>query len=153
MDVGMIVVMSTKSRENLSDDEMRFWHAVKGMGQHVRRRIAEDITRETGLSDPDFAVLFKLCRGDIKQSDLALAIEWHRSRLSHHLSRMEERGLVRREAHGAKGVTVAITEAGRKLAAKARPAHAEAVRKHLIDPLTPEEREIFKRIAAKLMRD
>jgi DNA-binding MarR family transcriptional regulator len=145
--------MSTKAHENLSDSEMRFWHAVRTMGLHVRTRIMEDINNGTGLSDPDFAVMMKLCRGDMRQGDLALAIDWHRSRLSHHLSRMEERGLVTRQGHGAKGVTVSITDAGRDVAEKAMPVHAAAVRKHLIDLLTQDERDMLERIAAKLMDD
>jgi DNA-binding MarR family transcriptional regulator len=145
--------MSTNAGENLSDSEMQFWLAIRTMSLHVRTRIMEDINNETGLSDPDFAVMMKLCRRDMRQADLALAIDWHRSRLSHHLSRMEERGLVTRQGHGAKGVTVAITDAGRDVVEKARPVHAAAVRRHLIDLLTQDERDALERIAAKLMSD
>jgi DNA-binding MarR family transcriptional regulator len=146
------VVMSTGETQ-LSEDEMRFWHALKGISQRIRNRILEDIGRETGLSDPDFSVLIKLCRGPMRQNELAEAIDWHRSRLSHHLSRMEERGLVERQGEVGKGVTVAISEAGKALAMQARPVHARAVRKHLIERLTTAEREEFERLAAKLMDD
>jgi hypothetical protein len=59
---------------------------------------------------------------------------FHRSHLSHHLGRMRERGLITTEP-ASNGVDVIATDQGRTLAERARPVHAEAVRRYLTDPL------------------
>ncbi|MET7709806.1 hypothetical protein [Micromonospora sp. NPDC005413] len=68
---------------------------------------------------------------------------WSRSRLSHHLTRMQQRGLVTREeyADDARGSIIALTPAGRQAIESAAPGHVAAVRRHLIDLLTPAEVE------------
>jgi DNA-binding MarR family transcriptional regulator len=72
--------------------------------------------------------------GRLRQNRLAELMGYHRSRLSHHLTRMEERGLVVRESVPG-GVEVSATQAGRAAIAEARPVHARAVRRHLVEPL------------------
>jgi len=117
----------------LTDDEIRLWRAWKGASEAVRRRVADDIATATGLSDPDFDVLSRLIHlgeGTLRQNELAVSMDWHRSRLSHQLSRMEQRGQVVRSSAGG-GVAVTITDAGRAAIDAARPVHAEAVRTHL----------------------
>jgi DNA-binding MarR family transcriptional regulator len=117
----------------LTDDEIRLWRAWKGATEVVRRRVADDIAAATGLSDPDFDVLSRLIHlgeGTLRQNELAASMDWHRSRLSHQLSRMEQRGQVVRSSAGG-GVAVTITDAGRAAIDAARPVHTEAVRKHL----------------------
>jgi DNA-binding MarR family transcriptional regulator len=128
--------------DRLSDEEMALWHAWKLASETVRTRIAADITAGTGLSDPDFGVLTRIVEiggGRLRQNRLAELMGYHRSRLSHHLTRMEERGLISREPSGG-GVDVAATPAGFDAVRKARPVHASAVRSHLVDLLTDTER-------------
>ena len=121
----------------LSGEEMALWHAWKRATDSVRARVAADVAAETGLSDPDFGVLTRVTEiggGRMRQNQLAESMGFHRSRLSHHLSRMRERGLITTEPVGG-GVEVIVTERGRDLVGKARPAHAAAVRRHLLEPL------------------
>lgn len=134
------VVMSTAFEyslgvTNLTTDEQRLWHAWKRASEIVRTRIGEEIAAQTGLSDPDFGVLSRLEDlgvGRLRQNELAASMGWHRSRLSHQLTRMEERGLIKREdVQRGVQVSVVITAAGRKAIAAARPVHAAAVRRHL----------------------
>lgn len=123
--------------ERLSDDEMALWQAWKLASETVRTRIATDITSATGLSDPDFGVLTRVVElgdGRMRQNRLAESMGYHRSRLSHHLARMEDRGLITRAAVSG-GVEVIVTAAGRAAVNRARPVHAAAVREHLIEPL------------------
>ncbi|WP_370478822.1 hypothetical protein [Mycobacterium sp. pUA109] len=61
---------------------------------------------------------------------------WDRSRLSHQLSRMEERGLLVHRRLG-NGVAIDITRNGQNLVGQARPIHADAVRRRLIEPQGP----------------
>src|SRR5204862_4033594 len=98
----------------------------------------------TGPSGPDYAVLARLHylgRGEMRQQDLAESMRWDESRLSHHLSRMEGRALIRRRAGPGKGVTVVLTAAGSKQLAAASPVHARAVRLHLVSRLNGPQRK------------
>lgn len=128
--------------ESLDAEEMALWHAWKLAADRVRTRIAADITAAVGLSDADFGVLTRVAElgdGRMRQNALAESMGWHRSRLSHQVTRMEQRGLLtRHEVDG--GVEVRLTETGRDRAEAARPVHAAAVRRHLIDQLGPSQR-------------
>ncbi|QUQ65983.1 MarR family winged helix-turn-helix transcriptional regulator [Kutzneria sp. CA-103260] len=130
----------------LTEDELRFWHAWKHASETVRARVAEDISAATGLSDADFGILTRLVDlgegsqggGSLRQNELAASLGWHRSRLSHQLTRMEQRDLIRRDpADG--GVVVTITDRGTADVAAARPVHAAAVREHLLDFVPPRQ--------------
>lgn len=138
----------------LDDDELALWHVFKRAGEAVRTAVAEEITRATGLSDPDFGIVTRLddAGGRLRQNELAASMGWHRSRLSHQLTRMAARGLVTRtEVDG--GVEVALTPAGRDQAAIARPVHAAAVRAHLLDRLPDDARARFAALLADLVKD
>ncbi|GAA4796855.1 MarR family winged helix-turn-helix transcriptional regulator [Actinomycetospora chlora] len=117
----------------LDADELALWHAFKRAGEAVRAAIGEEITRATGLSDPEFGIVTRLddAGGRMRQQELAASMGWHRSRLSHQLTRMTDRGLVDRTGVGS-GVDVVLTHAGRVAARRARPVHAAAVRRHLL---------------------
>ncbi|SNT60508.1 DNA-binding transcriptional regulator, MarR family [Streptosporangium subroseum] len=126
----------------LDEDEIALWHAFKRAAETVRARVAAEITRETGLSDADFGIVTRLddAGGRMRQNELAASMGWHRSRLSHQLTRMIDRDLVRRlDADGK--VTVEITDTGRAAAARARPVHAAAVREKLIALIPPDQRD------------
>jgi DNA-binding MarR family transcriptional regulator len=130
-----------RSVDQLSEDETSLWHAWKRATETVRARVAADISAATGLSDPDFGILTRLADADddgvMRQNELAASMSWHRSRLSHQLTRMEQRGLVTRAVQG-DGVAVRFTPAGRDAAAAARPVHASSVRRHLTRHVSPD---------------
>jgi DNA-binding MarR family transcriptional regulator len=131
--------MGQTGADRLTDEESRLWHAWKRASEAVRARVADDISAATGLSDPDFGIVTRLLDlgdGTLRQNELATSMGWHRSRLSHQLTRMEQRGLVTRAAAG-DGVSVAITADGRAAAQAARPVHARAVRRHLTELAPP----------------
>ena len=131
---------------------MATWHAWKRVTEAVRAGVAADVGEATGLSEPDYGVLSRLVdlgQGSLRQQALADSMGWHKSRLSHHLTRMEQRGFVTREA-GSGATTVVITCVGRAALDAARPVHAAAVRKHLLDVLTPELRDAVVSIAATI---
>jgi DNA-binding MarR family transcriptional regulator len=125
----------------LDPSEIALWHAFKRAADVVRGRIAVEITRETGLSDADFGILTRLADagGSLRQNELAASMGWHRSRLSHQLTRMVDRQLVRR-LDVANGVQVEITEDGCSVVALARPVHAAAVRAFLTDRVPAAQR-------------
>ncbi|MBW5484328.1 MarR family winged helix-turn-helix transcriptional regulator [Streptomyces bambusae] len=130
----------------LTEDEMRAWCAWRRIFPLVNAEIARDLGKDSGLSEADYDVLSMLsqCPGRRRRiSGLAEHLLWSRSRLSHQLTRMEQRGLVRREevvADG-RGAEVVLTEAGLGTIGAAAPAHLESVRRHLFDLLTPAQLE------------
>jgi len=73
----------------------------------------------------------------MRVSDLAAQIGWERSRLSHQLRRMEERGLTERRPSAEDGRTsnVVLTANGRRAITDAAPGHVDLVRALFFDPL------------------
>ncbi|WP_327139081.1 MarR family winged helix-turn-helix transcriptional regulator [Nocardia sp. NBC_01327] len=136
----------------LSDDELAAWHACKALGDQVTRRVGADIAAETGYSGTDYGVLSRVAElggGSLRQQTLADSIGLHKGALSHQLTRMESRDLIRRErARG--GVEVVLTAQGEQALRRVRPVHAAAVRKYLLDRLTDQDRAALLRIAAAL---
>ncbi len=131
--------------------EIELWFAWKRALEVVRSRIAEDIATATGLSDPDFGILTRLADagGVMRQNQLATSMGWDRSRLSHQLTRMGSRDLLnRRRVPG--GVEIVISEKGQGFADAARPVHAAAVRRHLVDRLSGEELDVLEGALATL---
>ena len=66
---------------------------------------------------------------------------WSKSRLSHQLARMRQRGLVAREdcADDARGTVIVLTDAGRAAIEAAAPSHVASVRRNFFDLLSAEQ--------------
>lgn len=128
----------------LTGDEQRAWRAYRRMVLLVDAEVARELTRDTGLSMPDYHVLSALSEASghrRRLSELAARMQWSASRLSHHVSRMEQRGLVTRAGcpDDARGAFVVLTDGGLLAIQDAAPDHVASVRRHLIDVLTPEQ--------------
>jgi DNA-binding MarR family transcriptional regulator len=118
----------------------------------LESRLSSELVEETGLSMADYTVLSNLVEVEGRRwriTALADYVQWSQSRLSHQVSRMEERGLVRREQvqDDARGAYVALTRRGFKAIAAATPTHLSGVRRHMIDLLTREQLETLTDIA------
>lgn len=124
----------------LDDPERDLWETWKRATDGVRARINAEVALETGLSEADVSVLSHLHAGPVRQSVVATAMGWHRSRLSHHLTRMQERGLITRSGVSG-GVELRATTMGRAALLRARPIHADAVRRHLVDAVPARDRD------------
>jgi DNA-binding MarR family transcriptional regulator len=140
----------------LSPHELRVWHAFRLMGEDVMERVGRDIAEATGLSGPDFGVLSRLSglgKGEMRQQTLAASMGWDKSRLSHHLTRMQARKLVERRDAGNRIVLVTLTKEGRTKLEAARPVHAESVRRNLLSRLSTEQVETIVRVSNLLGED
>ncbi|MGW4196482.1 MarR family winged helix-turn-helix transcriptional regulator [Streptomyces sp. NPDC005004] len=118
----------------LDDAEVARWTAWKRANEAVLAAVAQEIHSAAGLSAADFAVLSRVIEngdGHIPQQDLGTMLGWKRARLSRQLSRMADRGLLRREDGHGRRVLVTATDEGQTALAAARPAHARAVRRAL----------------------
>lgn len=135
----------------LTDREQRAWQAYRRMFLLLNAQIARDLGQDSGLSEPDYDVLSTLgaAPGHRRRiSELADRMLWSRSRLSHHLTRMEQRGLVTREecATDGRGAEVVLTPLGQRTIEAAAVPHVASVRRHFADRLTPEQIDAFSAI-------
>lgn len=122
------------------------------MHSRLLSRLERRLQRETGLSGADYAVLVSLSEspeGSRRAFELGAEVDWEKSRLSHHLRRMADRGLVERHTcdTDGRGAVILITDAGREAIEKAAPYHAEEVRRWFIDLLTPEQLQALTQIS------
>ena len=116
----------------------------------VLGRVGRDIAQATGLSGPEFGVLSRLAaigKGEMRQQALASMMAWDKSRLSHQLTRMQERALIARRRSDGKTVLVALTKLGREKLDAARPVHAASVRRNLLSRLTQEQIDTIVRVS------
>ena len=128
----------------LSAEEQRSWRAFIRLHQKVSSRLTADLQSHSKLSGADFEVLVALTDvpdGRLRFQDLAKAVEWEQSRLSHQIARMTKRGLVAREecAEDGRGAFVVITAHGREVIEAAAAKHVVQVRRLFIDALSPAE--------------
>lgn len=131
---------------SLDEREERAWRALQFMQMRLTGRLARDLAASSDLSYPDYVVLVALTDrpdGRMRLFELGAALGWEKSRLSHHVARMAERGLVAKERCGddRRGAYVVVTRRGRQAIAAAAPRHLEAVRRLFIDRLTPRQLE------------
>jgi len=146
----------------LTPEEQRAWRSFVRLQERLGGRLAHLLQTESHVSSADFSVLVQLTdvpEGRRRFLDLAQSLEWEKSRMSHHLSRMVKRGLVVREEcpEDGRGAFIVITDAGRALLAAAAPRHVEAVRALFLDHVTPAElrtlAQLSDRVVEKLNED
>jgi DNA-binding MarR family transcriptional regulator len=136
--------MSTIEPRWLDDAEARAWRGYMRMRTLLHAQIVRDLAREAGLSGPDYDVLSNVSEAEGRRArlgDLAARMAWSKSRLSHHITRMEQRGLVTREdcSSDGRGAFVVLTDAGLRAIQAAAPGHVASVRRHFIDLLSREQ--------------
>src|SRR5580692_10690128 len=129
----------------LNADEQRAWRSTVNLSQLLMRQLDRDLNAH-GLNGHDYEILVELSEAPdrrLRMTELADATSQSRSRLSHQISRMENRGLVRRDdCEGDKRGTFAVlTAEGIAAIEQTAPAHVEHVRRHFIDRLTPHQLE------------
>jgi len=128
----------------LTDDEQRAWQGYRRMRVLLDLEIARDLTRDSGLSEPDYDVLSTLTEHPDRAwraNELAQRLLWSTSRLAHHIGRMERRGLVCRNdsTDDGRAAIVTLTDDGWTAIREAAPAHVASVRRHFIELVTPEQ--------------
>jgi DNA-binding MarR family transcriptional regulator len=123
----------------LTDDEQRIWRNYLALTGRLQVAMNRQLQAQCGLSLADYEVLVELSeRGPIRVLELAAALAWEQSRVSHQLSRMRARGLIERRdsADDRRGATVEISAAGSDGLARAAPDHVALVRSVLFDGMS-----------------
>jgi DNA-binding MarR family transcriptional regulator len=132
------------------------------MSSRLDARLNRDLQQASGLSLADYDVLVRLTEapdGRLRMFELTEDLQWEQSRLSHHIARMQRRGLVAREecTTDRRGAFVVLTDAGRAAIEKAAPCHVDTVRRLVFDGLSGEQvamlESFVSRVLSRLERD
>lgn len=139
----------------LNPREDRAWrafiHAHQQIEVHLSRRL-----QVSGLSGSDYEVLALLSALDgdrMPAHALCNALGWEKSRLSHHVRRMQKDGLISREPNpdDARSTMVRLLPAGLAAIEKAAPKHVEDVRRNFIDLFSPAELDMIAALNERVL--
>jgi DNA-binding MarR family transcriptional regulator len=141
----------------LDEQEQQAWRGLMAMGEGLAAFIDRRLRTGSGLSHADYQILAHLSEardGRLRSFELGDLLQWEKSRLSQHLSRMQARGLVIRERAQAdqRGAVVTITAKGTELISAAARRHVADAREVVIDHLSRAELETLAAISEKVRR-
>jgi DNA-binding MarR family transcriptional regulator len=142
----------------LDERQQHVWQTYLHLTQDLYALLEQELVRDSGLSGPDYKVLHPLSEapgGLLRARELATELRWDRSRLSHHISRMEGRGLVIREecTEDGRGLMVRLTDAGKRAIEGAAPQHVENVQRCFFDLVSREELEVLSCVFDRLLEN
>lgn len=137
----------------LSEEEQAAWRGLQLMQFQLNALLHRQLMADSGISLSDYVVLVALTDqpdGRLRAFELGRILGWEKSRVSHHVARMAERGLVAKERceSDRRGAVVAITDRGREVIEAAAPGHVAAVRRYFVDHLTPEQVRVLAELTA-----
>jgi DNA-binding MarR family transcriptional regulator len=139
----------------LTQDELRAWKGLSLMQLQLQARLGRCLG-EHGLSYQDYLVMASLSDRDdgrLRVVELSDELGWEKSRLSHHIARMCERGLVRKEPcpSDQRGIFVVLTDDGRRALHDAAPDHVRDVRRYFVRHLSPAQLNTLADIAGVIL--
>jgi DNA-binding MarR family transcriptional regulator len=142
--------------EWLTAEELGAWLSVVRLMTWLPWSIDQQLRRDSQLGMVDYQVMAMLsesARRTMRMSSLAEATNASLSRLSRVVTRLEERGLVRRTPDPTDGrfTNAILTDEGLHTLAKAAPRHLAHVRSLVIDVLSPEQLRRLGRDADRIM--
>jgi DNA-binding MarR family transcriptional regulator len=128
----------------LSAAEQEAWRAYLEATMLLFDALDRQLQQDAGMPHGYYEILVRLSESpsrSMRMSELATSTRSSRSRLSHAVARLEEKGWVERQhcPSDRRGQVAHLTDAGFTVLAQAAPGHAEAVHAYLIDRLTPEQ--------------
>jgi DNA-binding MarR family transcriptional regulator len=133
------------------------WSSLLRAHATLMRRLDTDLQRETGLALADFDVLAQLARahGELRITELADRALISRSGMTRRVARLVDEGLVRRDTAStdARGVVVALTEAGLARLGETAPVHARGISELFVAPLDDQELALLERALSKVIVD
>ncbi len=144
------------SDRQLTEAEMAAWLPTIRFVQLLPQVLDRTLKAETGLKHAHYAILVTLAGQDdraVPMTELAAIAGLSRSRLSHAIDSLEERGWVTRTSCSTdkRTLTAALTDAGRDLLRGAAPVHVAQIRELILEPLDESERDQLRSIMDKLL--
>jgi DNA-binding MarR family transcriptional regulator len=133
------------------------WQALLRAHATLMRMLDQDLEKKTGLSLADFDVLAQLAAagGELRMTELADRALISRSGMTRRVARLVEDGLVRRAhtAADARGVVVALTDAGVARVTETAPVHARGVSDLFVSRLEDQELAVLASALEKVTLD
>src|ERR1700728_900726 len=128
----------------LTADEQAAWRSVVALLIRLPAALDAQLQKDAGISNFEYMVLSSLSEAPnrtLRMSDLAAMASGSLPRLSHVVRRLEARGWIRREPCPGDGrfVNAVLTDDGWAKVVATAPGHVAAVRRLLVDVLTPEQ--------------
>lgn len=128
----------------LDEHEQQVWRAFLVMHRTLFAQMDRQLQQEAGIPHAYYEILVRLSEAPdwtLRMSQLAERSQSSRSRVSHAVARLEQRGWVRRSAcpDDRRGFLAALTDEGFAALDEAAAGHVEQVRSLLFDPLTPDQ--------------
>lgn len=141
----------------LNPEEMQAWRAFLAAAMSVTGKLNHELEAALGLSMHEYEILVRLAEAPehtLRMSALAAHVCHSRSRLTHTVGRLENKGYVSRSSCCAdrRGVNCHLTDAGQQFLRSAAPLHLTGVRRHVIDRLDPHDLATFTVLMQTLAR-
>ena len=134
--------MSTPtSPQWLDAQEQHAWRSYIEATSLLLDALDRQLQRDSGMPHGYYEILVRLSEPPdrtMRMSELADATRSSRSRLSHAVARLEERGWIRRQdcETDRRGQLATLTDTGFAALQAAAPGHVAAVRNHVVDRLS-----------------
>lgn len=140
----------------LSDDEQRAWRNYIEATTMLLDALDRQLQQDSGMPHGYYEILVRLsepAERTMRMSELADATRSSRSRLSHAVARLEERGWIERLdcETDRRGQLARLTDAGLQALRDAAPGHVDTVRRYVIERLTPDQVAQLEQIAAQIL--
>jgi DNA-binding MarR family transcriptional regulator len=139
----------------LTHAEQHTWRAFLEATRRLDEQLDRELQHEAGMPLAYYTILAMLSEAPertLRMSELAQRTWSSRSRLSHAVDRLEEKGWITRNRcpSDKRGAFALLTDAGFAVLEAAAPAHVEGVRRHVFDQLSPEQVEALGTISEKV---
>jgi DNA-binding MarR family transcriptional regulator len=147
---------TTEETRWLTADEQQAWRTFLIACHTLFTAVDAQLLRDSDIPHGYYEILVRLSETPgraLRMTQLAEASTSSKSRLSHAVARLEERGWVRRTdcPTDRRGQIAQLTDEGFAALAAAAPGHVDQVRRSLIDRLTPEQVEQLREIGAAII--
>lgn len=128
------------------------------MRTQLSSKLGRELAQKTGLSEADYEILTAIIEspnGSVRSLALRCGLDWEKSRMSHQLRRMTERGLVVRDEclEDNRGFIVRASDKGLAAVQSARHHHEDAVRRYVANALSPEQLDLLGSIAEAVLQN
>jgi DNA-binding MarR family transcriptional regulator len=148
--------VATTGTRWLSAEEQQAWRSFLTATQTLFSTLEAQLQQDAGIPHGYYEILVRLSEAPgraMRMSNLAEVSTSSKSRLSHAVARLEERGWIRRTEcpTDRRGQVAELTDEGFAALAAAAPGHVEQVRRSLIDALTPEQVAQLRQISEAIM--